>query len=256
MTIETVDAGVGTRECIEGRTVLLVEDDEDVVDMFSYALGNAGCSVVARGTVEEALEILGTAGKRFDALILDLGLPDGDGREVCGWLRRNQIALPVLVCTGSDGSMENVVTGIEAGACDYFGKPCHEDVIVAKVRAAIGSYRRSHRKPIEIGNWEFRTAERTLYDPAASKRVRLTTRESALLQILYQNDGHTVPRQTLLEQVWGYKPSVRTHTIESHVYRLRRKIEEDPANAVLLVSSDGGYRLGKPGHAEDFRMAS
>jgi DNA-binding response OmpR family regulator len=225
------------------RTVLLVEDDPFGVQSLLPSLEDHGMRIFMAYSVSGAMAILALDEKRFDAIILDVRLPDGDGLRVCGWLRERRISMPVILVTNSNADAEILYEGLEAGACDCVRKPCSGNVLAARVRAALASFERRQNTFSDVGRWEFRPAERSLYDRQAGRKVILTVRECSLLSILDRNKGQTVRRQDLLEEVWGYRHDIRTHTVESHVYRLRRKMEEDPSRADLLVSCEGGYRL-------------
>ena len=112
----------------------------------------------------------------------------------------------------------------------------------ASARAA-ASVRSSEDAVFSVGPYTFRPAKKLLHEPINNRRIRLTGKESAILKFLYRSDSRPVDRQILLHEVWGYNPAVTTHTLETHIYRLRQKMERHPRNPVLLLTENGGYRL-------------
>jgi DNA-binding response OmpR family regulator len=132
---------------------------------------------------------------------------------------------------------------LEAGANDYVVKPFRSAELLARLRAQLRLFEDSEDATFSIGPYVFRPAARLLQDPARKSRIRLTDKEKGLLKVLYRAGARPVPRQKLLQEVWGYNPAVTTHTLETHIYRLRQKIEPDPDNCRLLVTRDGGYQL-------------
>jgi DNA-binding response OmpR family regulator len=197
-------------------------------------------------TASEAETKINARESRFDAVILDVGLPDGDGRDLCARLRRNGVKVPIIMLTGSDEEAD-VVRGLDSGANDYIAKPFRLAELLARLRAQLRIFENSEDAVFTIGPYTFRPAAKLLQDPAKNRRIRLTEKEAAILKFLYRAGSKPVPRQVLLNEVWGYNSAVTTHTLETHIYRLRQKIEPDPSNARLLVTEGGGYRLDPEG---------
>ena len=179
---------------------------------------------------------------RYDAVLLDIGLPDGDGRELCARLRKQGLKIPVIMLTGADAE-QDVVRGLDAGANDYIAKPFRLNELLARVRAQLRVFDNSEDAVFAIGPYVFRPAARLLHEPARNRKVRLTGKECGILKFLHRAGGRPVPRQVLLNEVWGYSSGVTTHTLETHIYRLRQKIEADPSRTRLLLTESGGYRL-------------
>ena len=175
-------------------------------------------------------------------ILLDIGLPDGDGRELCAKLRRDGKKMPVIMLTGQDAETD-VVRGLDAGANDYIAKPFRLNELLARVRAQLRVFDNSEDAVFTVGPYLFRPSARLLLEPQRNRKIPLTEKESAVLRFLLRAGGRAVPRQELLNEVWGYNSAVTTHTLETHIYRLRQKIEPDPANARLLLTAGGGYRL-------------
>lgn len=178
----------------------------------------------------------------FDAILLDVGLPDMDGREVCRLMRRNGVKSPIIMLTASDTEADTIL-GLEAGANDYVTKPFRLGVLLARLRAQMRQHEQSEDAVFAIGHYSFRPAAKLLLDGDTGKKVRLTEKETAILKFLFRAGDKVVSRDVLLNEVWGYNAGVTTHTLETHVYRLRQKIEHDPSSAQILVTEPGGYRL-------------
>lgn len=177
-----------------------------------------------------------------DLIVLDVGLPDLDGREVCRLMRKAGVRAPVIMLTGA-AEESDMVQGLEAGANDYVTKPFRAAVLLARIRAHLRSHEQSEDAVLHIGPYAFKPASKMLVT-GDNKRVRLTEKEASILKYLYRQGG-PVNRETLLHEVWGYNPAVTTHTLETHIYRLRKKIEPDPERATLIITESGGYRLSQ-----------
>ena len=221
------------------KRVLLVEDDTMLSASLAEQLAQEGnYTVVQADNCAEARQA--AADGLYEFMILDVGLPDGDGRGLCRELRSQGVTCPILLLTAAD-SDEDTVKGLESGANDYVTKPFRFAVLMARVHAHLRSHNRSEEAMYRIGPYTFRPSAKMLLD-ANDKRIRLTEKETNILKYLHRC-GDTVPRETLLHEVWGYNPAVTTHTLETHIYRLRQKIEENPGEARILVTESGGYRL-------------
>ena len=232
------------------RPVLIVDDDPALLATLAEQLGLEGEFAIAEaGTLAEADAKLGTEGARFDLVLLDIRLPDGDGRDFCARMRRLGLRMPVIMLTGSD-SESDIVSGLDAGANDYIAKPFRLNELLARMRAQLRGYDSSEDAVFKVGPYLFRPAAKQLHDAARNKRIRLTEKEAAILKFLYRAGGRPVPRNVLLNDVWGYNSNVTTHTLETHIYRLRQKIEPNPAETRILLTEAGGYRLEQTSEAE------
>ena len=229
------------------RPILIVDDDPDLRQMLAEQLALEGeFAAVGAGTLAEAERHLAAPDARFDAVLLDVGMPDGDGRDFCIRLRRQGYKMPVLMLTGSDAERD-VVRGLESGANDYIAKPFRLAELLARLRAQLRTFENSEDAAFSIGPYTFRPSAKLLVDPARNRRIRLTEKEAAILKFLYRAGSRPVARQVLLGEVWGYNAAVTTHTLETHIYRLRQKIEPDPGHSRLLLTEGGGYRLDPEG---------
>ena len=221
------------------KRVLLVEDDAMLSASLAEQLAQEGdYSVVAVGDCAGARTA--AADGLYEFMILDVGLPDGDGRNLCREFRDGGITCPIVLLTAA-ASDADAIQGLDSGANDYVTKPFRFAVLMARVHAHLRSHDRSEEAMYRIGPYTFRPSAKLLLDEK-SRKIRLTEKETNILKYLYRC-GNTVPRETLLNEVWGYNPAVTTHTLETHIYRLRQKIEADPGEARILVTESGGYRL-------------
>lgn len=231
------------------RPILIVDDDPALSATLAEQLTlEAEFTITEANSLAAAERHLTAEGARFDVVLLDLSLPDGDGRDFCARMRRMGLRMPVIILTGSD-SENDIVSGLDAGANDYIAKPFRLNELLARIRAQLRGYDNSEDAVFKVGPYLFRPATKQLHDPARSKRIRLTEKEAAILKFLYRAGGRPVPRNVLLNDVWGYNSSVTTHTLETHIYRLRQKIEPNPAEARILVTEAGGYRLEQAAEA-------
>jgi DNA-binding response OmpR family regulator len=229
------------------RSILIVDDDRSLRETLAEQLQVDGEFIAEQAeSIADAERRLTGGGDRLDALILDVGLPDGDGRDLCMRLRRHGVKLPIIMLTGSDDEAD-VVRGLDSGANDYIAKPFRLAELLARLRAQLRIFENSEDAVFTIGPYTFRPSAKLLQEPVKNRRIRLTEKEAAILKFLYRSGTRPVARQVLLNEVWGYNAAVTTHTLETHIYRLRQKIEPDPSNARLLVTEGGGYRLDPQG---------
>ncbi|MGX9356329.1 response regulator transcription factor [Roseobacteraceae bacterium S113] len=222
------------------KNILLVDDDEDLREALAEQLIMTEDFEVFEGANgAEAMERIKAS--HFDLIILDVGLPDTDGRELCRLMRKQGVKAPILMLTGHDSDADTIL-GLDAGANDYVTKPFKFSVLLARIRAQLRQHEQSEDAVFTLGPYTFKPAMKTLVTDD-ERKIRLTEKETNILKYLYRATEGVVPRDTLLHEVWGYNAGVTTHTLETHIYRLRQKIEPEPSNARLLVTESGGYRL-------------
>ncbi|MCP4326816.1 MAG: response regulator transcription factor [Alphaproteobacteria bacterium] len=223
------------------RRVLLVDDEDALRESLAEQLTlHEEFDIVEASTGADALEK--SKADYYDAIILDVGLPDIDGRDACRLMRRNGVKSPIIMLTAA-GSDADTILGLDAGANDYVTKPFRLGVLLARLRAQLRQHEQSEDAVFSIGPYTFLPSAKQLVDTQTDRKVRLTEKETAILKYLYRTGDKVVGRETLLNEVWGYNAGVTTHTLETHVYRLRQKIEADPSRARILVTEPGGYRL-------------
>jgi DNA-binding response OmpR family regulator len=226
---------------LSSKKILIVDDDETLCDSLCEQLQlHEEFETVVCGTARDSLEVVKK--RYFDAILLDVGLPDMDGRETCRLMRRGGVKVPIIMLTGADSDADTIL-GLDAGANDYITKPFRLGVLLARLRAQLRQHEQSEDAVFVIGPYTFQPSAKILLDEATQRKIRLTEKETSILKYLYRAGDKAVDRDTLLGEVWGYNAGVTTHTLETHVYRLRQKIESDPSNAVILVTEPGGYRL-------------
>ncbi|MDB2398906.1 response regulator transcription factor [Planktomarina sp.] len=222
------------------KKVLLIDDDEDLREALSEQLlmmedfdvyeGNSGAAALEKVKQQS-----------YDLLVLDVGLPDTDGRELCRLIRKQGVKCPIVMLTGHDTDSDTIL-GLDAGANDYITKPFKFPVLLTRMRAQLRQHEQSEDAIFTLGPYTFKPSIKILVT-AEDKKIRLTEKETNILKFLYRATEDVVPRDILLHEVWGYNAGVTTHTLETHIYRLRQKIEPDPSKASILITENGGYRL-------------
>ena len=221
------------------KTLLIVDDDSDLRGAVAEQLQAEDFVTLEAATAGEGVRR--AQADRPDLILMDVDLPDFDGREACRRLRAAGVATPVIMRTAA-AQDEDTVRGLDSGANDYVTKPYKFAVLLARIRVQLRDHEHSEGAVFRLGAYEFRPAGKLLLD-AAGKKIRLTEKETNILKYLYRAGEKPVAREELLAEVWGYNAGVTTHTLETHVYRLRQKIEADPAHARLLLTEAGGYKL-------------
>jgi DNA-binding response OmpR family regulator len=220
------------------KRVLWIDDDTLLLEMTIPQLAAKGFHIVAETSAASGLKRC--TDDTFSAILLDIGLPDGNGCEVCGALREQGLNTPIIMLTGADGDADTIC-GLESGANDYIAKPFRLNLLVARLNAQIRQHEKHDDAVFMLGSYLFRPADKLLRS-RQGKRIRLSGREVDILKYLCQA-GRTVSREELLKEIWGYTIDVDTHTLESHIYRLRKKVEQDRDHLNILVTEPGGYRV-------------
>ena len=224
-----------------GLRLLLVDDDVVARHKVAETLETLlDASIHSVGSAKGALDAV--MAERFDAIILEVGLPDGDGCELCAAIRRRGLAAPIVMLTRL-GQADDVMRGLDAGAHDYVVKPFRPYEFAARVRAQLRLFEASDDVQVWVGDQLFHSGKRTLSEPGRSHPVQLTVKEAALLRYLHRANGGVVSRKELLHHVWEYSERAETNTVASHLYSLRRKMQPRGGSPRILVSEPGGYRL-------------
>jgi DNA-binding response OmpR family regulator len=222
------------------RTLLIIDDDADLRETLVEQLSlYEEFSVLDEDAATRGMQT--ARGGNVDLLIMDVGLPDMDGREAVKQLRKGGFKAPIIMLTGHDTDSDTIL-GLESGANDYVTKPFRFAVLLARIRAQLRQHEQSEDATFTVGPYTFKPSQKLMTDARGAK-VRLTEKEASIIKYLYRAGEKVVTRDILLEEVWGYNSGVTTHTLETHVYRLRQKIERDPSNAEILVTESGGYKL-------------
>lgn len=222
------------------KKILIVDDDdalrETIVEQFSL---HDDFSVTAVNGGLPAVNHL--KAELVDLVILDVNMPDLDGREACKIMRKNGYRGPVIMLT-AESSDADTILGLDAGANDYVIKPFKFAVLLARIRSQLRQHEQSEDAVFKIGPYTFKPSAKLLMQDD-NRKIRLTEKETSILKFLYRAGDQVIGRDVLLHDVWGYNAGVTTHTLETHIYRLRQKIEADPSHAQLLVTEAGGYKL-------------
>jgi DNA-binding response OmpR family regulator len=222
------------------RKILLVDDDDALRESLAEQLElYEEFKVVQASRAQQAIDLVKT--DNYDGMVLDVGLPDMDGRDCCRLLRRGGFKAPIIMLTGAATDADTIL-GLDAGASDYIAKPFRLNVLLARLRAQMRQHHATDEAIVTIGPFTFQPSTKTLTG-SGDKKLRLTEKEAGIIKNLYKAQGRVVPREVLLNDVWGYNAGVTTHTLETHVYRLRQKLEKELSAADLIVTEGGGYRL-------------
>jgi DNA-binding response OmpR family regulator len=222
------------------KTIMIIDDDDDLRETLCEQFElHEEFDTRSAATAGDGIAL--AKAERADLILLDVDLPDMDGREACRLLRKSGIAIPIIMLTGAKTDADQIL-GLESGANDYVLKPFKFGVLLARIRAHLRSHEQSEEAVFTIGPYTFRPSMKQLITED-ERKIRLTEKETGILKYLYRAGGKTVLRDELLHEVWGYNANVTTHTLETHIYRLRQKIEKDPGEARLLLTEAGGYRL-------------
>src|SRR2546422_8875419 len=222
------------------RRILIVDDDAELSTALVEQLAlHEEFEAIAADNAAKGMQAARNG--HIDLVIMDVGLPDVDGREAVRILRKNGFKAPIIMLTGHNTDSDTIL-GLESGANDYVTKPFRFAVLLARIRAQLRQHEASEDAVFTIGPYTFRPSSKLLINPNG-KKVRLTEKETAILRYLYRAGHRAVSREILLQEVWGYNSGVTTHTLETHIYRLRQKVERDASNPSILVTEAGGYKL-------------
>ena len=222
------------------KKIIIIDDDDMLRDTLKeqFSLHD---EFVVTDVANATAGVKAVKADHADLVLLDVNLPDMDGREACKIMRRNGYKGPILMLT-AQGSDSDTILGLDSGANDYVTKPFRFGVLLARIRAHLRQHEQSEDAIFKVGPYTFKPSAKTLLRED-NKKVRLTEKETAIIKFLYRAGEQVVGRDVLLHDVWGYNAGVTTHTLETHIYRLRQKIERDPAHAEILVTEGGGYKL-------------
>lgn len=222
------------------KKILIVDDDDTLREMLREQFALHDEFVVSDvGNAAEGVNHL--KNELVDIVILDVNMPDMDGREACKIMRKNGYKGPVIMLTAQDSDSDTIL-GLDSGANDYVTKPFRFGVLLARIRAHLRQHEQSEDAVFKIGPYTFKPSAKMLIR-SDDRKIRLTEKETSILKFLYRTGEQVVGRDVLLHEVWGYNAGVTTHTLETHIYRLRQKIETDPSQAEILVTETGGYKL-------------
>ena len=230
----------GGKEAVSSSRLLIVDDDAYLRATLRQQLAVEGFNDVFEvGVVADLDKVLSHANP--DLILLDIQMPDGNGIDICQRLRRNGFAKPIVMLTAK-GAEGDIVLGLEAGANDYITKPLRLGELIARIRTQLRQFRASDDARFEIGNLSFVPANKMLHEIGSERMQALTEKEATILKFLYWAFPNDVTKDELLAEVWGFQNGVSTHTLETHIYRLRQKISR-LTKKQLVLTIEKGYRL-------------
>jgi DNA-binding response OmpR family regulator len=228
------------KEAVSSSRLLIVDDDAYLRATLRQQLLVEGFNdVFDVGVIADLDNVLSHANP--DLILLDIQTPDGNGIDICQRLRRNGFAKPIVMLTAK-GAEGDIVLGLEAGANDYIIKPLRLVELIARIHTQLRQFRASNDSQFEIGNLSFVPANKMLHETGSDRMQALTEKEATILKFLYRAFPKDVTKDELLAEVWGFHNGVSTHTLETHIYRLRKKISR-LTKKQLVLTIEKGYRL-------------
>ena len=246
-------------KAVEKRRVLVVEDERDIANLLALHLNDANFDVTLAADGHEGMRL--AFSRQWDLVILDIRLPGPDGLTICRALRREMAYIPILLLTSKSSELDRVL-GLELGADDYVTKPFSVTELVARVKAIFRRIESVEKRfpgsaeHLSIGDLSIDTSGREVQK--GTEDLALTAREFDLLMHFARHPGQVFSRAQLLDSVWGYGHEGYEHTVNSHINRLRAKIENDPAHPELIVTVWGvGYKFdGSPAPSNELTSVS
>ena len=222
------------------KKILLIESDVDLREALCEQLrGTDQFEVFSSNNNTETIEKLRV--QSYDMIVIDLHPLNNEGLEACRLTYAQNVKCPILLLTERN-EISRTVFGQDTRASDFILKPFKFPILLARINIQLRKYEKSYDSALTLGPYIFHPAMKILKTDD-NNEIQLTEKETDILKFLYHTVEDVVPRDILLHEVWGYNNSVTTHTLETHIYRLRQKIERNPSVAELLVTESGGYRL-------------
>lgn len=220
--------------------LMLIDDDEALRLVLRqqfeaeglHAIHEAGDSKTVFETIDDFAP---------DMILLDVQLPDGNGFDICRRLRNRGFDKPILMLTGQD-SEDDIVQGLEAGANDYIAKPMRMGELLARMKTHLRQHKLSDDARFEIQGLDFVPSQKTISSRQTGQKVILTEKETMILKMLNKQAPDAVSRDALLSEIWGFQQGLTTHTLETHIYRLRQKLTRLTQDPIIETAQDG-YRL-------------
>lgn len=224
-----------------GTKVLIVGKDASERRLIGDALMlQEDLIAIEADTSQAALSLLHEQSPK--SVLIDTDLLDIDGRDLCRLMRRQGVKVPIILLS-LQASDADIILGLDSGASDYIVKPIHKSVLCARLRAQHRHFEQLDDAVFPIGPYAFRPSTKILTSKNSDKKIHLTEKEAAILTCLYRLGGRTAEPADLMTKIWGQNGHVTPHALETHIYRLRQKLELDPRSVKLLVTDPEGYRL-------------
>ena len=191
-------------------------------------------------SVTEAISLI--VKEHFDCILIDSSLADVSLSNLCKNIRQEGVRSPIILVAEELGE-DVAIAALDAGANDYVLKPFKINVLVAKIRSNIRQFEQSEFAILRFGRFSFKPGDKILLNNSSKEEVRLTDKETAIIKLLYLSGGEVVTRATLLEEVWGYNTTLTTHTLETHIYRIRQKVGNASSGQDFIATESEGYRM-------------
>ena len=191
-------------------------------------------------SVTEAISLI--VKEHFDCILIDSNLADVSLSNLCKNIRQEGVRSPIILVAEELGE-DVAIVALDAGANDYVLKPFKINVLVAKIRSNIRQFEQSEFAILRFGRFSFKPGDKILLNNSSKEEVRLTDKETAIIKLLYLSGGEVVTRATLLEEVWGYNTTLTTHTLETHIYRIRQKVGNASSGQDFIATESEGYRM-------------
>ena len=220
--------------------ILLINNDKDLGEALAFQLPLGGKYQIIE-TTEETSALAQINNNFFDLVIINSQSPTLKGYDLTKSLRLTGYKKPIIMLINQNNNL-SIPDDQNHKADEYFVKPFRYPVLLKSIETQVHKLKKSENTQYSIGNYTFKPNSKIL-ESNKNRSIRLTEKENNILKFLYKNLGNTVSRETLLHEVWGYNSNVTTHTLETHIYRLRQKIEDNPSNACFLITEPGGYKL-------------
>lgn len=217
--------------------LMLIDDDDMVRLVLRQQFEQEGLTAIHEAAdAQTALDTIDDFAP--DMVLLDVQLPDGNGFDICRKLRNRGFDKPILMLTGQDAE-DDIVQGLEAGANDYIAKPMRMGELMARMRTHLRQHKLSDDARFQIHGLDFVPSQKMIASRETGAKVVLTEKETMILKMLNKNAPDTVSRDVLLSEIWGFQKSLTTHTLETHIYRLRQKLTRLTQAPIIGTAPDG-----------------
>ncbi len=226
---------------VKRKTILFVSEALLLKELLLDQLQKQGEYLLEESlSVTEAISII--VKEHFDCILIDSSLADVSLSNLCENIRQKGVRSPIVLVAEERGE-DVAIAALDAGANDYVLKPFKINVLVAKIRSNIRQFEQSEFAILRFGRFSFKPGDKILLNNSSKEEVRLTDKETAIIKLLYLSGGEVVTRATLLEEVWGYNTTLTTHTLETHIYRIRQKVGNASSGQDFIATESEGYRM-------------
>ncbi|MAQ03628.1 MAG: DNA-binding response regulator [Rhodospirillaceae bacterium] len=226
---------------VKRKTILFVSEALLLKELLLDQLQKQGEYLLEESlSVTEAISLI--VKEHFDCILIDNSLADVSLSNLCKNIRLEGVRSPIILVAEELGE-DVAIAALDAGANDYVLKPFKINVLVAKIRSNIRQFEQSEFAILRFGRFSFKPGDKILLNNSSKEEVRLTDKETAIIKLLYLSGGEVVTRATLLEEVWGYNTTLTTHTLETHIYRIRQKVGNASSGQDFIATESEGYRM-------------